>query len=171
MSNTTIEIRRENNHLIVHSPYSPDFPDRAKKIGGRWDDGKRYWKFDTRDETRVRDLCREIYGTDGADQPTLVTLRVRKAAFGQPGWRKASWFLAGRLVARVFGRDSGASLGDGVIVIEGDVTSGGSKKNPGLQATDDLVIEIRDVPEPAARKVIAEKPPGSVEIVDCKEGT
>src|SRR5271165_3292034 len=35
--------------------------------GGEWDAGRRTWLFDLSDTERVRTLCREIYGSDGAN--------------------------------------------------------------------------------------------------------
>jgi DNA repair protein RadC len=57
----------QDGRLAVSSPYHPNFPARARLLGGEWDVARRVWIFDAREDDRVRSLCREIYGTDGAD--------------------------------------------------------------------------------------------------------
>ncbi len=74
----TINITTENGKTKVVTPYNPSFPTRAKKLGGRWQGGA--WVFDARDEERVRDLCRDIYGTDGQDSGRKITVRAEYTA-------------------------------------------------------------------------------------------
>ena len=59
-------IVEEDGRLVVNSPYHPNFPARARSLGGDWDPERRVWLFDASDGDRVRTLCREIYGTEGA---------------------------------------------------------------------------------------------------------
>jgi DNA repair protein RadC len=65
-----VSIVEENGRIAVSSPYHPNFPARARFLGGEWDAERHIWMFDAKDDTRVRSLCREIYGTDGADGMT-----------------------------------------------------------------------------------------------------
>jgi DNA repair protein RadC len=62
-----VSIVEKNGRVAVSTPYHPNFPARARFLGGEWDAERRIWMFDARDGDRVRSLCREIYGTDGAD--------------------------------------------------------------------------------------------------------
>ena len=62
-----VSIVEQDGRLAVSSPYHPNFPARARLLGGEWDVARRVWIFDAREDDRVRSLCREIYGTDGAD--------------------------------------------------------------------------------------------------------
>jgi len=162
---TQIDIEAHEGYLVVTSPYHPQFPSGARRLGGRWDAATRTWRFDPRDEHRVRDLCSRIYGTDGSPAAAeLVTLRVRldrgsvlRAACG-------SIFLAGRCVARAYGRDSGARLGPGVVVIDGSSPrSGGSMKNWVTIWAGPATFEVRDVPRQIAETCVAER--DGVEIV------
>jgi hypothetical protein len=67
----------ENGTLIVKAPYHPDFPARARNLGGNWHAPPQTWHFDGRDLERVRALCLEIYGTDGTPETSAtLTLRV-----------------------------------------------------------------------------------------------
>src|SRR5215813_13408366 len=63
-----VSIVDQDGRLAVSSPYHPNFPARARLLGGEWDVARRLWTFDAREDDRVRSLCREIYGTDGADE-------------------------------------------------------------------------------------------------------
>jgi hypothetical protein len=162
-----IKIKIDNGCAALTAPYNPDFPARAKQIGGRWNSSSKDWTFDARDADRVRALCREVYGED--DSPAdLVTVRIRYAipnpnANPEQSWtrlltqselnEKDTWWLFGRQIARQIDRDGDPRLGDGVVVVQGTVTGGGSRKNPRLHASEDLILEIRDVPRAAIVKL------------------
>jgi DNA repair protein RadC len=60
-------VEEGDGRIAVSSPYHPDFPVRARGLGGIWDAVRRVWVFDAGDHDRVRSLCREIYGTDGVE--------------------------------------------------------------------------------------------------------
>jgi len=60
-------VEEEDGRIAVSSPYHPNFPARARTLGGIWDTARRVWVFDAADNDRVRSLCREIYGTDGRE--------------------------------------------------------------------------------------------------------
>ncbi len=149
--------------LTVSAPFNPDWNSPAKKLGGKWDSAGRAWVFDARDEAKVRALALRIYGTDGSPVAAedMLTLRLaaslldgRDGSFG--GSRPTSWWFAGRQVARAFGRDSGATLGDGVIVVKGGFSSGGSVKNPSCTFSAGTIVEVRDVPRALAQKLYDE---------------
>ncbi|MCL2089864.1 MAG: hypothetical protein FWH11_01340 [Micrococcales bacterium] len=140
MSYHTIETTGDK--VTLTGPYNTRLGPRAARIGGRWDPSGRRWVFDARDEARVRDLAREIYGT--ADD--LVTVRV--AADDLPGTKALT--LDGRLVAERRYRDDPVRLGYGVIIVSGSFdTSAGSTKYP-FVGSSDVVLEVRDVPRATA---------------------
>lgn len=133
--------------LIVQTPYHPDFPKRARELGGNWNGVQRLWFFDVRDEVRVRDLVKECYGTDGTPS-VVVTVRseIKHVAAGEQ-----QLFLYGREVARRWDRDSRVRLGEGCVVVAGEFgESGGSRNHPRLGDCTGVVLEIRDVPLAAA---------------------
>lgn len=160
MSMNKIVVTVVANSVAVSSPYHPDFAPKARKLGGRWQPTTKTWSFDVRDEGRVRALLRAVFGDDGSAPVETLTVRCgsgplegRQGTFG--GSRPMSWWLAGREVARAYGRDSGAKLGDGVIVLKGSFSSGGSVKNPGCYFSEDLQVEVRDVPKDKAVEIHA----------------
>jgi DNA repair protein RadC len=61
-----VSIVEQDGRIAVSTPYHPNFPARARMLGGTWDGDRRVWLFDAGDHDRVRSLCREIYGTDGS---------------------------------------------------------------------------------------------------------
>ena len=61
-----VSIVEQDGSLTVSSPYHANFPARARLLGGKWDAQRHVWLFDVREQDRVKSLCREIYGTDGA---------------------------------------------------------------------------------------------------------
>jgi DNA repair protein RadC len=67
-----VSIVEQGGRIVVGTPYHPNFPARARLLGGDWDALRHVWIFDAREDDRVRSLCREIYGTDG-------TLPIRDA--------------------------------------------------------------------------------------------
>lgn len=157
----TIKIEHQNDAIIVEAPYHPDFPAAARKLGGCWN--KPVWTFDVRDEDRVRELCMEIYGDDGRPQE-LVNLRVN--IDGIVSYEsQTSLYIAGREIVRIYGRDSGARLGKGVVVLKGSFSSGGSRKNPDVEHDPGTIVEIRDVPRTAAEAAARENP-SNVLIID-----
>ena len=144
--------------VTLTAPYDPSLPGKAKALGGYFDGVTKAWTFDVRDETRVRDLAREIYGTDGtvyADEPT-VTVRIDLDALVreccEPELR-----LAGISLARRPARDSAVHLCEGVVVVSGSFPGrGGSVKNPALEPADGTVLEVRDLPPAVAVKMMTE---------------
>lgn len=140
-----IEVIRSEKNICVGSPYNPYLPSRAKKIGGKWNPTGKCWSFDIRDEARVEELYRSIYGQwDSEVAADAVTVRVTVAT-DLSEWHSGIFF-AGRQVARATGRDSGARLGDGVVILQGGFGSGGSVKNWTTRCSEGTVFEIKDIP-------------------------
>jgi Trp operon repressor len=144
----SITVTTANGKTSVQSPYDRDFVAKAKTIGGKWDGTKKAWTFDARDEDRVRDLCRQVYGTDGnpVDTSDLVTVRVRLADHEGDKWDNAAKF-AGQRIAHRPGRDEDVRLAANVVLIQGELApSGGSMRYPLINAADDVIVEVRDIP-------------------------
>jgi len=162
-----VQMTSGTEKIKLTSPYHPELPSRAKALGGKFSGEKKAWYFDLRDEQRVRDLAIDLFGTDGENNTETVTLRV---TFPQ-GHREHTdgVYVAGRCIARAYGRKSGAKLGDGVVLIRGDIGSGGSVQNWYTSIEPGSVFEIRDVPRQAAEKAMQGSGESiQIEIVDSK---
>jgi hypothetical protein len=131
--------------IAVVAPYNTDWTTQARAFGGRWDAARKAWTFDARDEDRVRAALVEIYGSDGSAVAETVTIRVDldKATWVDP---REGVIIAGRTVARRIERDKPVLLKGAVVIAGGFDSSGGSVKNPRLDATPGTVLEVRDVP-------------------------
>lgn len=141
----TVSIKIQDDRAVLSAPYHPRLPAKAKAAGGRWHASTKTWRFDARDAERVRDIARDIYGTDGeAGETVTVRLTLDSNYGGRDG---ESIFFAGREIARRRSRDEQVRLGDGVVLIEGGFpSSGGSRQYPTVNAKAGTVVEIRDVP-------------------------
>lgn len=148
----TISIKTAGGALECRSPYNSIFVERARNLGGKFRGGA--WYFDARDESRVRELCREVYGSDG-DSSDTVTLRIE--------WQEdrantcGPLAVSGRTIATAFGRDSGAKLGEGVVVLSGGFSSGGSVKNWQTKVAAGTVVLVRDFPRSMAEALSSNK--------------
>jgi len=151
-----VKVTTTDQRVSVQSAYIPELPAKAKRLGGKWDGFS--WSFDIRDLDRVRDLYLTLYGDfNGEGSGETVSVRVVVAGSEWAEYR-SSLFFAGRMVARARGRDSGAILGDGVVVLSGGFRSGGSVKNWRTEATGGTVFEVRDIPKGKAEAEIAGLP-------------
>lgn len=163
----SVRIAVNGSRVTLDSPYHPDLPAQAKRLGGRFDGGSRTWTFDSRDEQRVRDLALAIYGSDG-NPVDLVTVRMVISSENAHRGYQARWFAGREIVARR-SRDEAVRLGEGVVIVEGAFRpSAGSVKNPALFRDDDpaVIVEVRDVP----RSLVPNDDP-DVQIVQASEPT
>lgn len=159
-----VDLEITDKTITVSSPYHPDFPSRARKLGGSWHSTSKTWTFDVRDLERVKELCRSIFGEDGTDEITLNVVTLRVTVTSEWHEERDSLFLAGRMIARAVGRDSGARLGNGIVLLDGKITSGGSAKYWCTVAEKGTVFELRDVPREIAEKEA--NPYLKIEILD-----
>src|SRR5690606_41623372 len=65
----------DGKKIALKAPFHPDCADNAKSIGGRYN-RDRGWGFDAQDEAWVRQLAREIWGTDSSHPVPTVTVLV-----------------------------------------------------------------------------------------------
>lgn len=130
--------------LMLTSPFHPELPREAKRIGGKWDGGK--WLFDPRDEKRVAELCERIYGVNPiGPPPELVTVQITIPEDESLG---AELWGFGRLLVERRNASDDIWLGAGVIIIDGEFKqSAGSRREPKIGTPNSPVtLEIRDVP-------------------------
>jgi hypothetical protein len=113
-----------DDKVKVTSPFNEGFVSRCRNFRGTFKNG--VWWFDDSIIDYVREAMLEYFGTTGETPFKTCTLLIKNYnGYGD----KAPVKLFGRTVARAFGRDSGAKLGDDIIFISGEYCSGGSMKN------------------------------------------
>lgn len=123
--------------VFAVSPYNDLLPSLAKRLGGRWKSGS--WVFPAHVESEVRELYHYIYGTDGT---TAVEMTAIDVVLDGEGAVRDHVSIAGIPIARVFGRDSGAKLADGVALLRGRFKSGGSRKNFYIEWTTGTTVRL-----------------------------
>ncbi len=141
-----VTVQAEGERILAQTPFDAEFVEGAKRLAGKWRGGS--WIFPGSQEARVRDLCRQVYGTDGSPGET-ATLRVRMnqdLSIERDGFR-----IGGRLLAKADGRDTGARLGEDVVLLRGDIGSGGSDQYWTTEVAAGTVFELLDMPLAAAR--------------------
>jgi len=160
-----IKITKSGETLSVHSPYNTEFVAGARKLAGKWDGGSKAWAFDARNEAAIRALLIETYGTDGSVIADTVSLRV---TYDSNCYISAGGFeLAGRRIATAFGRDSGARLGEGVVLEYGTFRSGGSVKNWRTETgVHGAIVLVHDIPRSAIEAIRNDSDITNIEIVE-----
>jgi len=101
-------------------------------------------RADARIETLVRALCIQWFGTDGSVIPDLIDVRLTYPTGRRFAQGPAIAF--GRVVGRARGRDTGARLGEGIVLVQGRIGSSGSWKNWETYIEPETMILMHDVP-------------------------
>lgn len=143
-----ISIKKTETSILVTSPYSASFVDRARQLGGKWEGS--VWAFQAGLEQEVRDALIQIYGTDDFASDEKVTVLIETLDDWYQG--KGALMFAGKTIARAFGRDSGAKVGDDVAIIEGRAYSCGSVKNWASEVGEGSKIKVFNVSRPMLEK-------------------
>ena len=96
-------------------------------------------------EDKVRALCIECYGNDGATFQELVDTRITYLT-GVVAC-KGPVTVFGRVIGSAKARYSGVTLGNGVVLEEGKITSSGSHANWTTAVASGTVVLLFDVPK------------------------
>lgn len=139
-----MKINLSDKTFSVDTPYNAMFVQEAKNLGGKWVDSQ--WQFDIRELQRVKDAMFCIYGAD-TEREDLCTMRVEWMEDTHAA--QSAIMRHGRTIAKATGRDSGARLGEGILLLKGGFTSEGSVKNWTTKANAGTVVLIRDFPRQA----------------------
>lgn len=105
---------------LSHHQYNSKLVTKCRDLGGRWSAEADCWVFRDIVEDRVEQLD-EIYNSP------LIAIEI--TALSDIDGEKGPVTFCGYTIARAYGRDSGAKLGDGVSLMSGSIDSGGSVKN------------------------------------------
>ncbi len=162
-----IELQVRHDQLQVRSPMNTLFGQRAKKIGGRWEPKEAAWVFDARVDDKVRALCIDCYGNDGTTFQELVDLRIK--FLRDLVASKGPITVFGRIIGSAKARDSGARLGNGVVLEDGKISSAGSYVNWTTTVDAGTVVLLFDVPK--ALVVASEPKYVEINIVEPSQPT
>lgn len=124
----TVKFEKTSDFYSIECPYNKDFVRRIKELGGKWtqlEDGSRKWVVGPESLELARQCLREIFGTDGTYAAKSLRMRLHVDTRVRGDYEEF-----GRTLVRVMGRDNGVLPSDGVIIVSGEATSGGSMKHP-----------------------------------------
>ncbi len=123
-----MKIDIEDADAKIHTEYNADFVCALKRtIGGaKWDSYEKCWIVPKQSIETCRELMMKYYGETDITQST-ERFSV-KFYLDAEQWR-GPVVIFGRSLATAFGRDSGARLGTGFEIVDGQIGSGGSCKN------------------------------------------
>lgn len=135
---------QSGQYALVFSPYHPDLVRESRSLNGKWQPGNQSWRFDIRDEESVRQIIREVYGTDGSAEVEVCDVQM---VIDSNNGSDKQLFALGREIASRSGRDARVRLGDGVTILDGNFPpSAGSSKYPSLIRNEPVTVLVRDVP-------------------------
>jgi len=142
-----IEVTRTKSEITFKSPFHPELPRLARKIGGDWDGS--VWRFNIGSEAAALGLYKSVYGYDeNSDVSSKLVIRVGNHPVEAI---KGGIYLAGRFVAKSKKDCSGISLGDGVKVLKGEIEASETDEGIRTRIPIDTVIELSDVYVHAAK--------------------
>lgn len=119
---------------LRHYTYNDILIEKCRDLGGKWDSEEKAWVFSGLVEDEV-ELLDEQFNSDliGVE----LTFKSEESVCCD------AIRFCGLKLASASGRDSGAKLGDGVSLISGSVTSGGSVKNWTTRITEGTVLRLQ----------------------------
>ena len=126
------------------SEYNTLFVKKARFLGGSWDRASSAWSFPDSRESLVKEILREIYGTDGKEEPAIVTVQIDMDLFYDT--LNSEIYLGGFPLASRSFRDSNVKLAPWAYLVNGEFcSSGGSRNNPCVTWETGTIVKA-DVP-------------------------
>jgi len=138
-----ISLQIIDDKVKVVTPYNAQFVQKCRNLRGTFKGGA--WWFDDSILDYVREALIQYFGTTGETPFETCILLIKEWSDSKYG---APVTLFGRQIARAFGRDSGARLGDNIVFISGEYDSGGSVKNWSTVVSN-ATFEIHNYPVPS----------------------
>ena len=138
----TVNLTVNNGQVKVQTPYNAEFVTKAKNLGGKWDTLSKTWIFNENVLDYVKEILIQIYGVTGETTYQTCTLVVKNYSAEVV---TGAVELFGRTIARASGRDTGVSLGESIVWINGKKESGGSTKY-WKTIVENATFEIQDFP-------------------------
>jgi DNA-binding Xre family transcriptional regulator len=119
---------------LQHHTYNSKLVDECRKLGGKWDADEKVWLFNGIVENEVEELDYK-YNSE--------LINVKLTALDDICEYHSGVEVVGHTIARAYDRDGGATLQEGVALVSGTVTSGGSRKNWTTVVREGAVIKMQ----------------------------
>jgi hypothetical protein len=144
-----VKLEKKEGKIYVTTSYNSTFVTKAKNLKGKWNGD--CWVFDEKVENLVKEVLKDIYGTDGETYSKNVTVELNLDKFE---YSDSQGVKIGDLVIAIRRyRDRDVTVKEGAIIISGGFpSSGGSTKTPRLNACENTVLRV-DVPEILYKKI------------------
>lgn len=136
---------KDGDSIRIYTPFNPDFVEKIKKMGGKWNPSCSAWECKTNRISIVRDMLLEIYGYNDIVVPENVDIEIYFPE--EVDSYRSGIYMFGKEICSAFGRDSGAKIGADAALISGEINSGGSCKNWRTKIYSDSVIRLFNVPK------------------------
>lgn len=144
-----VKLEKREGKIYATTNYNATFIKKAKNLQGKWNG--EHWVFDEKVENLVREVLKDIYGTDGEGYTRKVIVEIDVDKYDDTDRQDLK--IGDLVIITRKTRDSEVTLKEGVIVISGGFPSrGGSTKNPRLSAYRDTVIRV-EIPENLYTKI------------------
>lgn len=156
--------RKGIGKIAVEAPYNTLFVAAARRLHGRWREGK--WWFQAWLQDRVREQLREIFGTDGTEPPDTVKVRVT--------WHQTAHVdrdgitLGGRRIATAGPNGPGVTIADGVDVESGLFFGYADGRSWSTRARAGTVALVHDFPRALVARPSCNAGTPTVEIVGAE---
>lgn len=72
----SIDLQISENKILISAPYNTDFPDKAHKCNGKWNNDSKKWEFNKKDLENVRNALKESYGYDDTMNDIQTKIRI-----------------------------------------------------------------------------------------------
>lgn len=118
-----IKSRIINNIFAVECPYNTLVTDKFKKLNGTWNKDLQAWVFDKLAAEYVNKILIKYFGV-AEGKFDFCKLTVKNFSKTQ---HLGSINFCGFPIFRAYDRDSGADVCDNVLLIDGEIDSGGSR--------------------------------------------
>lgn len=138
-----IKIEHKNGKIELTTPYLLALPHKLRQLGGKWNGEKWIFEDDSDIESSLKSMIKDHFAVD-LDNTKYGTVKIT-VLDDISEWHEPV-IAGGYVLAAARGRDSGANAEDGVLLLEGEITSGGSVKNWRSVVKGGSVFKIKNFP-------------------------
>lgn len=160
-----VKTNEKNGVFEMITPYNKDFISRIKTIGSaKWSPSKKCWTVAEEDAKQAKKILMEVYGEDGDTVPEEVTIRIRFTDDVEKTHEPVTY--AGKVLARAWDRDSGARVGDDVVLESGKIDSGGSRNHWKTVVAEGTVMTVKHVNKLMLEKELENDDSYGIELIE-----
>lgn len=162
-----ISITVKDEIANIYVPYNKEFISEIKNIGSaKWNSDEKCWTVPEEYIDNVREMMVHIYGY--SDISKNETVKVTVKFLEGVAETKDSVKIFGKDVSKAISRDSGARVGENVVLVSGKIESGGSRVYWESQVEEGTIFSLSKVNKNVFDKE-KNNPLYKIEILDVKD--